>query len=89
MSFSLVAVNRGFSRVVMPGLLTAVPFLVVEHGLGHTVFSSCDLWAHLLWCMALVALWPMGSSWTHDQTHVPCIGRQILFHWTTKEFCYV
>ena len=24
----------------------------------------------------------MGSSWTRDQTHVPCIGRQILNHWT-------
>lgn len=45
-SFSLVAVSRGFSRVVMPGLLAALPSLVVEHGLGHTVFSSCDLWAH-------------------------------------------
>ena len=27
----------------------------------------------------------VGSSWTRDQTCVPCIGRQILIHWTTKE----
>ena len=27
----------------------------------------------------------MGSSWTRDQTQVPCIGRQILNHWTTRE----
>ena len=27
----------------------------------------------------------VGSSWSRDQTHVPCIGRQTLHHWTTKE----
>ena len=25
----------------------------------------------------------MGSSWTRDQTVVPCIGRQILYHCAT------
>ena len=24
-----------------------------------------------------------GSSWPRDQTHVSCIGRQILYHWAT------
>ena len=27
----------------------------------------------------------MGSSWIRGQTHVPCFGRQILNHWTTRE----
>ena len=27
----------------------------------------------------------MEFSQTRDQTHVPCIGRQILYHWTTRE----
>ena len=27
----------------------------------------------------------MASSWTRDQTPVPCIGRRILNHWTTRE----
>ena len=27
----------------------------------------------------------MGSSRTRDRTHVPCIGRQILNHWTTRK----
>ena len=27
----------------------------------------------------------MGSSWTRDQTHVPCISRQILYHWATRK----
>ena len=26
-----------------------------------------------------------GSSWPRDQTHVSCIGRQILYHWATKK----
>ena len=32
-----------------------------------------------------VALQHTGSSWTRDQKHVPCIGRQILIHCTTME----
>ena len=36
--------------------------------------------------MGLVAPWHVGSSQTRDQTLVPCIGRQILNHWTTREF---
>ena len=35
--------------------------------------------------MGLVAPWRVGSSQTRDRTHVPCIGRQILNHWTTGE----
>ena len=27
----------------------------------------------------------MESSWSGDQTHVPCIRRQILNYWTTRE----
>ena len=33
----------------------------------------------------LIAPWLVESSWTRDWTHVPCIGRQILNHWTTRE----
>ena len=35
--------------------------------------------------MGLVALRRVESSQTKDQTHVPCIGRQIPNHWTTRE----
>ena len=31
------------------------------------------------------ALQNVGSSWTRDQTRVPCTGRWILNHWTTRE----
>ena len=33
----------------------------------------------------LVALWCVESSGTRDWTHVPCIRRRILIHWTIKE----
>ena len=33
----------------------------------------------------LASLWPEESSQTRDQTHVPCIGRQILIYCTTRE----
>ena len=26
-----------------------------------------------------------GSSWPSDQTHISCIGKRILYHWTTRE----
>ena len=37
------------------------------------------------WHVGLVALWRVGSSWTRDWSHVPCTGRWILNHWTTRE----
>ena len=35
-----------------------------------------------------VALQHVGSSWTRDWTRVLCIGRQILYHWPTREVPY-
>ena len=53
--------------------------------LGCSGFSSCSMWAQKLWCMGLFSLWHVGSSQTRDQTRVPCIGRRILIHCTTRE----
>ena len=50
-----------------------------------TGFSSCSTWAQWLWHMGLVAPRHVKSFWTRDQTHVPCTGRQILNHWTTRK----
>ena len=36
-------------------------------------------------CMGSVALRHVESSWIRAQTRVPCIGGQILTHWTTRE----
>ena len=41
------------------------------------------MWAQSLQCMNLVAPWL--SFLTRDQTCVPCIGSQILNHWTIRE----
>ena len=51
---------------------------------GH---SSCGLRAlvHWLWRTGLVARWHVESSWTRAWTRVPCIGRQILNHCTSRE----
>ena len=38
-----------------------------------------------MWSMGLVAPRHVESSQTRDQIRVPCIGRQILNHWTTRE----
>ena len=32
-----------------------------------------------------IAQWHVESSQTRDCTHVPCIGRRTLNHWTTGE----
>ena len=56
------------------GLLTVVASLTVETGSRRT---------------GLAALKHVGSSQTRDWTHVPCIARRILNHWTTREAQYV
>ena len=38
-----------------------------------------------LWCKGSVALSHVESSRARDQTCVPCIGKQILNHWTTRK----
>ena len=58
---------------MMHGLVTAVASLVAEHGLRGS---------------GALALWHVGSSQTRAQTLVPCKGRQILNHWTTRKVPY-
>ena len=60
-------------------------------------FSICGAWAQHLqqvdsraeaqqqWHTGLVAPRPAGSSRTRDGTHVPCLGRRILYPWATRE----
>ena len=48
----------------------------------YLLFLGSRTKAQWLWCIGLVAPWHVGSSWARDQTHVPCIGRHILNHWT-------
>ena len=46
----------------------------------------CGVWASLYLWMGLDTLQHVDfSSPTMDRTCIPCIGRQILNHWTTRE----
>ena len=72
----------GYSLVVVRGPLIAVVSLGVEHGLLNT------------WASVVVVHWLSGSvargivldrGLDLCRTCVPCIGRQILSHWTTRE----
>ena len=44
----------------------------------------CGAQAQQWWLIGLAALQHVESSWTRNGTHAPCIGRQILDHWTTR-----
>jgi len=76
---SLVAKSGGYSSVAVLGPLIPVASLVAQHCSRHSGFNSCSSQAleHDLSSVApgLFVWWHMGSSWTRDQTHVPCIGR--------------
>ena len=71
---------------------------------GATLQLQCAgfslLWLLLLWsslcsmasvavCPGIVALRHVESSRSRNQTGVPCIGRQIVNHWTTREVLLV
>ena len=58
--------------------------------LWFSSFSWCGAWAlgaraQQLQDMSLVAQWHVGSSQIRHQIHVPCIGKRIPNHWTTRE----
>ena len=59
--------------------LTVVASLAAEHVLWVCGLRSCGTWA-------LAAPWHVESSQTRDRTCFPCTGRQILIHWSTREF---
>ena len=77
MHWLFLAFPKAFSSWGEQGLFfIVVASLAAEHG----------LWVHgFQWLMALAAPRHVGSSRTRDRTHVPCIGRQILTHFATRE----
>ena len=54
-----------------------------------TTFKVIIEFVKILLLFYVLVFWPQGmwdlSSPTRDQTCVPCIGRQILNHWTARE----
>ena len=72
---SLVVVSGDYSLVVVWNYSLWGLLLWWNKGSRASEFSSCDAWAEL----------HVVFSQTKDQTHVPCIGRQIINHWITRE----
>ena len=91
---SLVAASRGHSPVVVHGIFIVAASLVAEHRLSASVVVACGLSScnsqalgHRLRSWGARAFTPrhVVSSWTSDQTHVPCAGRWILIRCATRE----
>lgn len=68
------------SLLVMSGLLSRWG-VQAPHCRGP---SSCGARLQQLWLMGLLALRPVGSSWTRDRICGPCIGRRVPNHWTQE-----
>ena len=84
---------QAFSSCSRRGLLfIAVPWLLIAmasrcratRAPGAKGCVGCGTQAPSLQHTGLVALQHVESFWTRDRTCVPCIGRQILNHWTTR-----
>ena len=76
MGFSLVAASCSYSSCGAQTLI-AMASLVVEHRLWSTR-STVVLHGPM-------APWHVRSSQMKDRTHISCSGRQILYHWATRE----
>ena len=88
--FSLVVASGDYFLGVVHGLLIVVASLIAERGLNSTqasVVVSPGLQSKGSGVVEhrLVAVQHVGPSWIRDWTHVFCIGRWILNHWTTKQ----
>ena len=78
---SLIAVSQGYSSLQCVGCSLQWFLLLQSTSSGHLGFISC------------VPRY-VETSWTRDQIQAPCVGRQILYHWATREallyfFCIV
>ena len=74
---SLVVVSGCYSALPCTGF--SLQWLLLFRSLGSRAQ------AQQLWYMGLVDPCNVGSSRTRDWTCVPCIGRQILNHWTPRK----
>ena len=75
---SLTAVSEGYSSLWYAGFSVRWLLLLWITDSRQTGFSSCG-------GSGLVTPRNVGSSWTRDWTHGPCLGRQVPNHWTTME----
>ena len=94
---SLVAASGGYSSLWYVGFSLWWLLLLLSTGSRHAGFSSCGMCvqqlrlagsraeAQQLWHTDFVAPQHVGSSQIRARAHVPCIGRRILNHCTTRE----
>ena len=82
---SLVMASGVYSWLRCAGFSLRWLLLLRSTGSRHVGFSSCGTWVQQLWHTGLVAPRHVGSSQTRAQTCVPCTGRQILNHCSTRE----
>ena len=75
---SLVAASGGYSSCMDFSLQWLILWILDSRAFG----------LQQLWCMGLVTSQHVESSWTRDQTCVPCIGRWILNHLTTRKVLF-
>ena len=73
--------DQGYSLVAVHGLLTLVASLVAERGLNRAGSIAVE---HGLRCPVACGI-VLDRGWKH----VPCIGRQIPNHWTTREVLHI
>ena len=82
--FSLVAVSGGSPFLLCVGFLLQC-LLLWSTGFRCAGFTGCGTWAQQFvvpWLQSTgsVVVAYVGTSRTRDQTHIFCIGRQILYH---------
>ena len=58
---------------------------VSSGGCSPVAAHRLQAWAQYWCCKGLVALRHVESSRPRARSHVPCIGRRILYHWTTRK----
>ena len=83
--FSITVESGGYSPVVKHGLLTAVASSVAKHGrqgIQASIVAALGLssYGSRLSCPMACRIFPDTSP-----THVPCIGRRMPIHCTTRE----
>ena len=88
--FSVVVVSGDYSAVVMCRLLTTQASLVVEHrlyGIQASVVETHRLQSTDSVVEVYTLNCPGACGIFSDQgsNQCPCIGRQVLNHWTTRE----
>ena len=76
---SLVAESGGYSSLWDLGF--SLQWLLLLWGVGSRARASVVVAQGL----CLVASEHVASSWIRDPSHVPCIGRRTLNHWTIRE----